>query len=701
MLKNLSNSLSGQDNEYNNNNRKKNSSNKIHVENCNSIRNSNDIDKNDNCYRDDDKNIINNIKIDFEKEHTLVTNKKEGEEETLNDSSPLSTYCSSFYLTTNNNIFLVDQSKSNYKSSNSNNNNNNHFHNRSKIHSFGCVTFGQANETTSSTNDIKINIDSFDEAENKSKIEGYSSQDDECFPLKQQQKHQKQQQQAEGKKFTEHLSISSTQSSCSYIWSSTSSNSSSSASSSTSSSSISPSTTQSSLSPTHSESKFENQNSPHLENSQQAFAFALGSGQSVSLLKTAFDQFTKRNNDTEFFKTITLNATADPLDSTASITNLNGTSEALKKLTIVASTCSSNDHKKVKSTNEKEEKGNQLCSLSKNLIIPSNNLSKTLTPKINTNKKQQLDTLMSELNIHSQRTVKNCKVDFDSASKHEEETTNVNNAITSITGCSYANFSNSNSCNALIEQGPKVVTFNAELINQKRLLKCTNFKRNEENETEHEQELDENEMISLKEQHKFHTTSNRNHPTSSENMKTKFNKKDDHLDHYHQELDDYELYLNESSHLASLLKETSTNKLQNSLIISRQGTIRGNLNHVKTSLKQIFKDSNNNQANANNSNNNLLVSNLNNTINNNLSSVNIPVQLNISTNNGTSSNFGSLNKKLNEKSIYYNYLSVRLTFKRIFFFFHFIFYLFNKRGITRKRSIRKLLSTQHHCKLFV
>lgn len=37
-------------------------------------------------------------------------------------------------------------------------------------------------------------------------------------------------------------------------------------------------------------------------------------------------------------------------------------------------------------------------------------------------------------------------------------------------------------------------------------------------------------------------------------------------------------------------KQSKSNSLSNLLIVSRHGTVRGSLNHVKTSLKQIFKE---------------------------------------------------------------------------------------------------------------
>jgi hypothetical protein len=46
-------------------------------------------------------------------------------------------------------------------------------------------------------------------------------------------------------------------------------------------------------------------------------------------------------------------------------------------------------------------------------------------------------------------------------------------------------------------------------------------------------------------------------------------------------------------------------KIIEKLIISKQGTVRGNLNHVKLSLKQFFKENNNSNINNNNSSNNI------------------------------------------------------------------------------------------------
>ena len=78
------------------------------------------------------------------------------------------------------------------------------------------------------------------------------------------------------------------------------------------------------------------------------------------------------------------------------------------------------------------------------------------------------------------------------------------------------------------------------------------------------------------------------------------------------------------------IEKAKTNSTSNLLIVSRHGTVRGSLNHVKTSLKEIFKEPH-----------------ITNPVTN--------AQLNIAANNNSIS---SPNSKCNEKLFLHFYLAV-------------------------------------------
>ena len=106
----------------------------------------------------------------------------------------------------------------------------------------------------------------------------------------------------------------------------------------------------------------------------------------------------------------------------------------------------------------------------------------------------------------------------------------------------------------------------------------------------------------------------------------------------------------------------------NSLIISRQGTVRGNVNPVKTSLKQIFKDPN---------------------VTSNQSSNNQAVQLNINNNSFNLANI--VNAKVNiEKPIFYNHLVVLILCPFIIIInFRILIFSFQYRETMRKKRVKK------------
>ena len=105
------------------------------------------------------------------------------------------------------------------------------------------------------------------------------------------------------------------------------------------------------------------------------------------------------------------------------------------------------------------------------------------------------------------------------------------------------------------------------------------------------------------------------------------------------------------------INKKSTNSMSNLLIVSRQGTVRGSVNQVKTSLKQLFKEQQHNPVEL-------------------LNTQAPAVELNINSSNSIygSSASSSINNTLakhNDKSTSHYFLAVS---KRLYFLYSFLIY---------------------------